>query len=226
MHCSDCLHRTTNLLLYVASLPACAAQLWRTAVREVLLLNMDTGHWPGGSLEVPVRLHPADGGGLRRPCQRHLPAGLRQARTGAVRSAARGSSYTPVRSHWCGLCSVRTSNKDIRGAFACRLLHEHHDQDKAEAHDDMQCMCCVGLPAGAPGPLPGDAPAPSPLLACPGGGAPLQWNCSHLGQAFLWDAATYADAAPLAVAQLCFGVGVTNVLCGGTTMEAVAYEAR
>ena len=98
----------------------------------------------------------------------------------------------------------------------------------------LQTVLCIILKgvvivlAGAPAPLPVAAPAPGPLPhpLCPSGAAPQQWSCTGLGQPYMWDAAVYDIVSPLAAAELCFGVGGTSVLCGGATMEAVAYQAR
>ena len=58
-------------------------------------------------------------------------------------------------------------------------------------------------PALTPVLAPALAPAPGPaqLPWCPGSAVPVAWNCTHLDQPFLFDAASYLQAAPLAAKE-------------------------
>ena len=121
--------------------------------------------------------------------------------------------YTPL------LSLIGAALMDVCLFWGQSLLQHQGDLKLQDAMDTPFLLCgiciaaahhyrpCLPLQAPAPAPVPALAPAfapapgPAQIPWCPGGFIPVAWNCTHLEQPFLFDAASYLQAAPLAARE-------------------------
>ena len=128
------------------------------------------------------------------------------------------------------MCTPLLSSTDAALMVVClfwgqSLLQHQGSLEVQGAMDTLSLLCgirtaaadryhpCLPLQAPAPAPVPAlvpvpalapafaPAPGPAQIPWCPGGIVPVAWNCTHLNQPFLFDAASYLQAAPLAARE-------------------------